>query len=233
MVAMSRHDLNSRVGSLLRASRARRRLSQERLAEGAGTSQQWLSRVERGAVNLKLGDAERLFGVLDLRLAITTAARSDEPDVDPDLVADGDVTEALSLAVGMYGLVWRRFAGVPYCIAGRLAALAQGLPVRPLRLDLVVAEADVPAANAAMELLNVRRWSERHQDYLAFGNDLDDGGPRQWSVAGLYELRIEVVSEAPASLSIMAGDRSLPVVPLADLLGTDEDVAELAHRLGE
>jgi hypothetical protein len=74
----------------------------------------------------------------------------------------------------MYGMVWRRFPPVPYCVTGRLAALAQGLPVRPLRLDLIVAEADVPAANAAMGRLNVGRWSERHQDYLGFGSDLDD-----------------------------------------------------------
>ena len=114
MTAMPNDDLNSRVGLLLRASRSRIRLSQERFAERAGTSQQWLSRVERGAVNLKLGDAERLFGVLGLRLAIATAATADEPDVDPDLLSSADAAEELSMAVGMYGLVWRRFAPVPY-----------------------------------------------------------------------------------------------------------------------
>jgi hypothetical protein len=145
----------------------------------------------------------------------------------------GGVAGELSMAVNMYGLVWRRFAGVPYCVAGRLAALTQGLPIRPLRLDLVIAEGDVPAGNAAMNLMNVWRWSESHQDFLAFGSDLDDGGPRRWSVGGLYELRIVVVSEAPASLSILVDDRTLPVIPLADLLRTDGDVAELARRLGE
>src|SRR3954447_19851860 len=86
----------------------------------------------------------------------------------------GGVAGELSMAVNMYGLVWRRFAGVPYCVAGRLAALTQGLPIRPLRLDLVIAEGDVPAGNAAMNLMNVWRWSESHQDFLAFGSDLDD-----------------------------------------------------------
>jgi transcriptional regulator with XRE-family HTH domain len=230
---MSPHDLNSRVGSLLRASRAQVRLSQERLAARAGTSQQWLSRVERGAVNLKLGDAERLFGVLGLRLAIATAAGGDELEVDPDLVPADNLAEELSMAVNMFGTVWRKFASVRYCVGGRLAALAQGLPVRPLRLDLVVAEPDVPAANAAMDLMNVSRWSERHQDFFAYGNDLDDGGPRRWSLGGLYELRIDVVSEAPASLSVMMEGRCFPVIPLVDLLRTDGDVAELARRLGE
>jgi transcriptional regulator with XRE-family HTH domain len=224
--------MSTTVSGLLRVSRARVRWSQERLAERADTSQQWLSRVERGAVNLKLGDAERLFGVLGLRLAITTAPRGDEADVDPDLVPVGDIADELVMAVQMYCLIWRRFAAVPYCVAGRLAALAQGLPVRPLRLDLIVAEADVPAANAALNLLNVRSWSERHQDFLAFGSDLDSG-IRRWDVGGMYELRIDVVSEAPASLSIMVGGRRLSVVPFADLLQNDGDVAELAGRLGE
>src|SRR5689334_10837797 len=125
-------DLNSRVGSLLRASRAQVRLSQERLAARAGTSQQWLSRVERGAVNLKLGDAERLFGVLGLRLAIATAVGGDELEVDPDLVPADNLAEELSMAVKMFGTIWRKFASVRYCVGGRLAALAQGLPVRPL-----------------------------------------------------------------------------------------------------
>jgi hypothetical protein len=44
-------------------------------------------------------------------------------------------------------------------------------------------------------------------------------------------LRIDVVEEAPARLSIMVGDRCLPAIP-ADLLRNDGDVAELARRLG-
>jgi hypothetical protein len=52
-------------------------------------------------------------------------------------------------------------------------------------------------------------------------------------MGGLYELGVDVVGEVPASLSVTVSDRSLPVVPLVDLLRTDGDVAELARRLGD
>ncbi len=43
------------VGRLLEAARVRARLSQGQVAERAGTSQQWVTRAERGQVDLRLG----------------------------------------------------------------------------------------------------------------------------------------------------------------------------------
>ena len=215
---------------LLRSARGRALLSQERLAVRAGTSQQWLSRVERREVSLRLTDAERLFRVLGLRLHVQTAPLG-PPPADPDLLAAGDSAAELAERVDTYGIIWRKFAGVPFLVGGRLAALAQGLLVRPMRLDLVVAESDVDAASKAMMLLSATRWSERHQDFGGCDPDLRAAAPRRWSVAGLFQLRIDVVPELPPELRVSVGDIDLPVVPLTCLLTQDTDIEELYRRI--
>jgi transcriptional regulator with XRE-family HTH domain len=83
----------TRVGKLLQSARVRALMTQQVLADRAGTSQQWVSRVERGRVDLRLADAERLFAVLGARLVVHTAGRSDEDPPDPDVLADADVAD--------------------------------------------------------------------------------------------------------------------------------------------
>jgi hypothetical protein len=122
---------------------------------------------------------------------------------------------------------------VSFVIAGRLAALAQGLPVRPTRLDLIVEESAVPAASSALDRLSHSRWNERHHDYLDFSPGLDAPGPRRWLVAGLYELRIEVVPTLTPTVPIVVAGQRLSLLRLADLLRVDPDVAALHHRIGE
>ncbi len=149
-------------------------MTQARLAERAGSSQQWVSQVERGAVDLRLSDAERLFAAARVRLVVRTAGRADEPPADPDLLtgaadsAEGPAVApvgALVAELAAFGHVLRVFGSVPYVVAGRFAALAQGCPVRPYRLDLVVAERDTGAATQALALLSAMRWSDRLQDF--------------------------------------------------------------------
>lgn len=207
----------------------RARLSQGQVAERAGTSQQWVSRVERGQVDLRLGDADRLFAAVGRRVVVQTAWRGEDV-ADPDLLGADDAGGELARIVEEHAYLWRRFEGVPYVVAGRLAALAQGLGVRPERVDLVVAEAGVGAADGAMSWLNASRWSDAHQDWTGFDVSVSGPGPRRWRLTTGYELRIAVAAALPEALIVAAGERRLPVVPVVRLLQDDADVAELARR---
>ena len=230
MSAGGRSGVAGQVGRLLEAARVRARLSQGQVAERAGTSQQWVSRVERGEVDLRLGDADRLFAAVGRRVMVQTAWRGDEEVADPDLLGADDAAGELARVMKEHAFLWRRFAGVPYVVAGRLAALAQGLGVRPGRVDLVVAEAGLGAADGAMSWLNASRWSDTHQDWTGFDVSVSGRGPRRWRLTTGYELRIAVAATLPKAVIVAAGERRLPVVPLVRLLEDDPDVAELARR---
>ena len=223
--------LAGQVGRLLQGVRGRSGLSQDQLAERAGTSQQWVSRVERGAVNLRLCDAERLFAVTGTRLAVQTVRIGDEVTADPDLLSRGEVTDVLRVVVSEFSYLLRQFGAVPYVIGGRIAALAQGMPVRPGRLDLVIGAADVEGARSALAMCSTLRWSDRHQDFRGYDKDVARPGERRWSIGGMSEVSIDVVAELPVPLVVAGPETELPVVPLVTLLSEDPDIAELARRL--
>jgi transcriptional regulator with XRE-family HTH domain len=215
---------------LLQARRIRARLTQGLLAERAATSQQWVSLVERGAVDLRLTDAERLFAAAGVSLHVQTAPGVLAATGDPDLVDLADMAAALEMFTEEYAYLWRRFEGVPYLVGGRLAALAQGLPVRPLWLDLVVAQPDVAAANGAMTWLNAVRWSDVNQDYTIYDCDLRTPLPRRFLLNSGLQLRVHLAPETAPAVVVAVDERMLPVVPLAELLSEDPDIAELARR---
>jgi transcriptional regulator with XRE-family HTH domain len=181
-------ELPGQVGRLLQAARAKARMTQARLAQHAGSTQQWLSRVERGGVDLRLSDAERLFAAAHVRLIVHAAAATGEPVADPDLLGDDCHTTderaaVLESELPSVGYALKRFSTVPHVIGGRCAALAQGLPVRPYRLDLIVAEADVEAATGAVAMVAAMRWSDRLQDFMSFDADVARPGERRGRVA--------------------------------------------------
>jgi transcriptional regulator with XRE-family HTH domain len=226
----ARDGVQRRVGRLLQARRVRIRLTQGVLAERVGTSQQWVSRVERGEVDLRIGDVERLAAAVgaDVVVQLATGVVRD----DPDLVAEDRMVDELESFVAGFGVVWRRFEAVPYQVGGRLAALAQGLPAQPLWLDLVVPEDALAAGNQAMAMLNSVRWSDLTQDYTIYSRDLTEPFPRRFHLADGSELRIEVVAALTPAVSVLVDDRTLPVVPLVRLLTEDADIADLAGRCG-
>lgn len=59
------------VGSLLRDARSKRGLGQAELARRAGTTQTYISRVERGTVSPSLATLARLFGAMGQRLELS------------------------------------------------------------------------------------------------------------------------------------------------------------------
>jgi len=232
MSARANHGITGQVGRLLEAARVRAHLHQWQVAERAGTSQQWVSRVERGDVDLRLRDAERLFAAVGRRIVVQTAALGCGDVPDPDLLGDERAATELGMFVAEHEFLWRRFEAVPYVVAGRLAALAQGLNVRPVRVDLVIAEAGVAAADGAMAWLNASRWNETRQDWTGYDTTVSGAGPRRWRLTSGFELRITVVDTLPDGLVVSACGRSFAVVPLVRLLADDADVAELAKRAG-
>ena len=222
--------ITAQVGRLLEAARVRAGLRQWQVAERAGTSQQWVSRVERGDVDLRMRDAERLFAAVGSRLLVQVARGGPGDAADPDLLDEDRAVTELEQLVAEHEILWRRFAEVPHVVGGRLAALAQGLAVRPARIDLIVAEAGVGPADDAMSRMSVSRWSDAHQDWSGYDWAVSGAGPRRWRLATGVELRVEVVATLPAALAVTVGGRQLRVVPLAGLLDDDADVAELAAR---
>ena len=225
-------EITERVGRLLAAARARANLRQSQVAERAGTSQQWVSRVERGEVNLRLRDADRLFFAVGSRLVVQTGRPSDADAADPDLLTEAEAMPELEGVVAAHAYVWRRFADVPHVLGGRLAALAQGFAVRPANIDMIIPEVAVPAADAAMSWMNALRWSDVHQDWTGYDFTVSGAGPRRWRLRTGFELRIDVVPELPAALVVAAGDTALTVVPLVRLVDDDADIAELAELAG-
>jgi len=101
----------SSIGTLLRETRRRHRLSQRRLALRAGTDQAAISRIERGETSPTVETLERLMAAMGEQVGI--AAKPLEREYDPlHLRATLERTpeERLRLAIS-----WNR-------LAGRLAA---------------------------------------------------------------------------------------------------------------
>ena len=226
---MGRRGLPEEVGRLLRTTRERRGLSQARLAERVGASQQWLSKVERGVANATLADLERFFAGLQLRVRLEVAPVEQDAATDPDLALDLS-DEDLDVLVGGYGFILRKLHDVPYLVGGRLAALAHGLPVRVHRLDLIVTHGDRGLLAGGLQRFNAVRWSERWQEYRD-RVPADRPGPMRWRIGDMWELRVALVDELPPPVAVRLGDLDLEVPPLPWLTDHDLDFSDLAARL--
>ncbi|MCK9250875.1 MAG: helix-turn-helix domain-containing protein [Solirubrobacteraceae bacterium] len=75
-------------GSLVRELRRRHGLTQDRLAVRAGTSQAFISRVERGELSPTIETLERLLASMGERLTITTERLPGMLDDDPEQLRD-------------------------------------------------------------------------------------------------------------------------------------------------
>ena len=120
-----------------------------------------------------------------------------------------------------------------FVVAGRLAAVAQGAPVRVFRMDLAVTEADLDAFRDGLEMTGAARWSERWHEYRDPDPDPRAPRPLRWLLSGSDELRLQVVDQLPAPVVVQVDGMGLPVWPLADLETRDDDVAEVMRRVRE
>jgi len=93
------------AGELLRAGRQQRRLSQADLARRAATTQNYVSRVERGAVEPSLATLQRFMHAMGLRLHLELeplpAGNEDPRQLHADFMAttpEQRVTDAMTLS---------------------------------------------------------------------------------------------------------------------------------------
>jgi transcriptional regulator with XRE-family HTH domain len=101
-------------GELVRATRKRQRVTQAQLALRAGTSQNAVSRIERGDVSPSVETIERLLAAMGERLELSV--KRIEGEFDTDHLADSmkqTMSERLERS-----FAWNRFAG-------RLAGVAR------------------------------------------------------------------------------------------------------------
>lgn len=140
--AIMSSQLAIELGRLLRNRREKAGWTQHRLAREAGTSQQHLSRVERGDQAAGLGTVDRLFTVLGWRVHVDLAVLDDELDDRIDRI--GEIDDAAKVSA-MWVFQWYldKAAGLPYVIEGELGALLHGVPLRTGTLSISVAEQDL------------------------------------------------------------------------------------------
>ena len=200
-----RRTLAFRVGELLQSERARSRLTQRQLALRAGTSQQWVSRVERGSTAGSDFDAE-----IDKYAAMTAEERVE--------------------AFRWYHRRFDQLGDLPYVVSGRLAASVQGAPVAVPRIDLAVAEKDLGGYAALFDRVVCTRWNEHWHDFGGVETDPREAGPMRWKL-GYDEVRLHVADTLPPAIVVRIGDRSLAVRPLLDIERDWPDIALLMRRV--
>ena len=82
----------------------------------------------------------------------------------------------------------------------------------------------------ALSTLRMPRWHERLQMYVGQDPILDGPGTRRWFAADMTEMRVDIVPSIEPRVIVLVEERSLPVVPLGELLTADADIAELQRR---
>ena len=229
---MRGENLAEAIGYLVAVERGRAGLSQARLAERLGRSQQWLSRVERGTANMSLRTVQRIFAELGRQLRVETERVGADLDVEIDrglrLTEDDRRIE-----VELHRLLLSKLDGIPFAVAGRMAAFIQGAPLSSVsHMDIVVAEADLPALAALMERTFCQRWKAQWEDWGFDPVDPREPGPMRWWI-GNSDMRLQVVPQAPATIVVHIAGFTLRVVPLAEVERDDPWLRRLMNRWRE
>ncbi|WP_194823608.1 helix-turn-helix domain-containing protein, partial [Micromonospora sp. S-DT3-3-22] len=119
--------LATEIAALLRRERGAQRLTQQQLADRAGTSQSAVARVERGGRVPSLDLVERLFAALGRQLAVTTEQLDSHLDAEMDKLAGRSTADRID-ELGLDRLL-DRLGELPHLLTGGTAALLQGAPV--------------------------------------------------------------------------------------------------------
>lgn len=222
--------LTVELGRKLRSQREKLGWSQARLAEEAGTSQQCLSRIERGGQAPGTETLERLFGALGWQLRFELEALDSDLDdrIDRhDQVGDDERVAA----VRQFWWYMAKMAGLPYVIEGELGGVLHGVPLDTTTLSIAVAERDLDdLARWILSLPNCLRWNPQWDDFGGPHPDPRRPGPLHWHV-GLSEIRVSLVPELPEAVWIRAGEEEFPVRPLDQIAEMEPTVARVMRRV--
>ena len=223
-------QLTQKMGRLLRGERERAGLTQRALADRAGVSQQCVSRFENGCYAPTTNLVERLFDGLGRQLRLEVEARDVDLDRDIEVAAGLDEDYRTGLLDDLRALL-RGAADLPYLVDGGLAAFLQGVPIRPNRFDLAVAQADLPLlANWICALPNCLRWDDRRRDFSGYDIDPEHAGPLRW-MTPLGELRVRLLPALPAPVRLKVDGQEYLVRPLFEVERDDPQIARVLRRL--
>jgi transcriptional regulator with XRE-family HTH domain len=223
--------LTELVGRHVQNERARRRLSQTALAERAGITQQWLSRIERGSAKPTVALVDRVFAALDLQLRVEIEPR--DAGLDPEIDRYTAMPDAARIEEISYTeILFKRLAthDMRYVLTGRFAAFLQGAPLGFLGVELIVAKGDLPAYADWFRRQYCVRWNEHWQEFGYVDTDPRIDGAMRWLVATV-DLRIEVRPEVPPAVLVRFGKRVWPVLPMAQIEATHPEVARRMARI--
>lgn len=170
---------------------------------------------------------ERLFAAMEVQLALVVEpldahldARIAELTSQPvaDRIADTELHRVMDA-----------LHDIPYVLTGRTAALVQGAPVPTGAVEIALRWSDADRFTAWLTRTYAKRWHAQWQVFGYLSVDPRNPGEHRWdTVAG--EIMASMCDEPPERIEVRHGDRSYPVVPLAEIEITDAATADLLRR---
>lgn len=221
-------DLRGHIGSTLRRRRELAGLTQAELAGKVATSQATVARIERGDRAPSVAMLERLFAALgsQVRLVLEPLDR----DVDEAIAVLTSVPIVARVEEAGIPSFAEDLAPIPYVFAGATAALLQGAPVPAGAMEVALAWRDTDAFIRWLDQRYASRWHHGYREYGYLPIDPRLPGEHRWRIRGGVIIRATFGDELPASIEVRYGDRSHPVVPLAEVEVDDPQVARLLRR---
>ncbi|WP_406040823.1 helix-turn-helix domain-containing protein [Micromonospora sp. NBC_00898] len=224
---MPESRLASQIAAALRRERGSRLLTQQAVAELAGTSQAAVARVERGDRIPSIPLVERLFAALGLQLAVGVEPLDSHLDARMAELAARPVADRIDdLRLDRF---LDRLGDVPHLLAGSTAALLQGAPVPVEAVEIALRWRDSARFTAWLEAAYGQRWNARWEEFGGLRLEPEEPGEHRWRTR-YGEIRARLCDELPESIEVRHGDRSYRVVPLLQVELTDPRAADLLRR---
>ncbi|MEV4725947.1 helix-turn-helix domain-containing protein [Micromonospora humida] len=215
------------IAALLRRERSVQRLTQQQLADRAGTSQSAVARVERGGRVPSLDLVERLFAALRRQLAVTAQPLDSHLDAKMDALAARSLADRID-ELGLDRLL-DRLGELPHLLTGSTAALLQGAPVPVDAVEIAVRWRDSARFTAWLEAAYGQRWNARWREFGGLYLEPEEPGEHYW-MTRYGGIRAQLCDEFPEAIEVRHGDRRYRVVPLVMVELTDPQTAALLHR---
>ncbi|WP_432900601.1 helix-turn-helix domain-containing protein [Micromonospora matsumotoense] len=219
--------LATHIAALLRRERGARQLTQQQLADRAGTSQSAVARIERGDRVPGIPLVERLFAALGLQIAVTAEELDSHLDARMDALAARSLDDRID-ELGLDQLL-NRLGDLPHLLTGGTAALLQGAPVPADAVEIAVRWGDSARLTAWLEAAYGQRWNARWREFGGLYPAPEEPGEHYWSTR-YGKIRAQMCDELPEAIEVRHGNRSYRVVPLVTVELTDPQAADLLRR---
>ncbi|MDG9677344.1 helix-turn-helix transcriptional regulator [Micromonospora sp. DH14] len=215
------------LGTVIRAQRHSRELSQAELADVAGVSQATVARIEGGNRAPSIAVLERLLAAMDVQLVVGVEPLDAHLDARIDDLATRPIAERID-GLGLDRLL-DRLTDFPQVITGCTAALLQGAPVPVDALEIALRWQDAKPFTRWLEANYGQRWNARWGEFGGVWLEPEEPGEHLWSTR-YGEIRATMCDELPETIEVRHGGRSYQVVPLVELALSEPRAAELLRR---